>query len=301
MIPQPLQAGKLRRTKTAAVAVNRFALCLVFATFLAACSSAAPQQTAQNQRIVALVPSLATDLFAIGAGDRVVGVSKFTDNIPAAAALPKVADFSSVDTERIIALHADRAIGIPSQAKLAAPLQRAGIPVTLIRDDTYDDIFTTINRLGDLTDRQAQAHALVGKLRAETATLQKQTASFKRKPSVFIILGTGPIWTAGRGSFIETLIERAGGTNAAHDLEQPWGQYSEEALLRAQPDALIAGPEVQLQTVIGREPWRSLHAVRNGHVFILKDRATVNALYQPGPNYNEGLHWLIERLTAIAR
>ena len=274
---------------------------LALATFLGACAAPSSHEAGENRRIVALVPAYAADLFAMGAGDRVVGVSKFSDRVPGAAALPKVADFATVDTERIVALRADRIVGIPAQAREVESLKRAGIPVTLISDDRFDDIFAAIATLGDLSHHRAQADALAAKLRARTAQLESSTKTFARRPRVFVVLGTGPIWTAGRGSFIETLIERAGGRNAAHDLAQPWGQYSEEALLRSQPDALVAGPEVHLEDVLGREPWRSLRAVRERRIFSIPDRATIDALYQPGPTYNEGLHWLIERLSAIAR
>lgn len=273
---------------------------LVAATFLAACASPSPQSV-ESRRIVTLVPAFGADLFAIGAGDRLVGVSKFTRSVPAAAALPKVADFASVDTEKIVALRADRAIGIPAQTRELESVRHAGIAVTVLRDDTYDDIFTAIAALGELSDHRAQAGALAARLRAQTVALQARTKTFARRPSVFVVLGTGPIWTAGKGSFVESLIERAGGRNAAHDLSIPWGQYSEEALLRAQPDALVAGPEVHLDQALTREPWRSLRAVREHHVFLLNDRATLDAFYQPGPNYNEGLRWLIERLSTIAR
>lgn len=281
--------------------LNKFGVVLVLATFLAACAGSSPRSTSENRRIVTLVPAYAADLFAIGAGDRVVGVSKFSERVRGAAALPQVADFSTVDTERIVALHADRVVGIPAQAREVASLERAGIAVTLIPDDRFDDIFTAIATFGDLTGRRDAANDLAGRLRARTAELERTTRSFTRHPSVFVVLGTGPIWTAGHGSFIGSLIERAGGRNAASDLAQPWGEYSEEALLRRQPDALVAGPEVHLNDVLGREPWRSLRAVKLHHVFVLGDRATVDALYQPGPNYNEGLRWLIERLSAIAR
>lgn len=281
--------------------LNKLGGVLVLATFLAACAGSSPRSGSENRRIVTLVPAYAADLFAIGAGDRVVGVSKFSERVPGAAALPKVADFSTVDTERIVALHADRVVGIPAQAREVAALERAGIAVTLIPDDRFDDIFAAIATFGDLTGRRDAANELARRLRSRTAELERRTRSFTHHPSVFVVLGTGPIWTAGRGSFIGSLIERAGGRNAASDLAQPWGEYSEEALLRRQPDALVAGPEVHLNDVLTREPWRSLRAVKLHHVFVLRDRSTVDALYQPGPQYNEGLSWLIERLSAIAR
>jgi len=249
--------------------------------------------------IVTLVPSFGEDVAAIGARSQLIGVSKFSDEVPDSKSLPRVADFSSVDVERIIALHPDVVAGIPSQARLVQPLQRAGIRVVLIPDDGYDDIFTDLRALGKLTGHGAQAEAKIAQLRAETARLHASVARRGYKPSVFFALGSNPIWTAGPSSYLGRLIELAGGVDAAQ-LHAPWGQYSDEALLRAQPDAIVAGYDTNLAAVKNREPWRSLRAVREGHVFVITDPRVTSAMFRPGPRYNEGLRWLIERLSSLS-
>ncbi len=271
----------------------RFTLATVLALGLLAASAPQP-------RIVTLVPSFAEDVAAIGARDQLVGVSKFSDDIPQAASLPVVADFQSVDAERIIALHPDVVAGIPSQDRLVAPLRRAGIRVVLIPDDGFDDIFNALGQLGELTGHTAQAKAEIARLQSETTRLRASIPRGAYRPSVFFALGTGPIWTAGRSSYIGRLIELAGGRDAASDMRAPWGEYSEEALLRVQPDAIVAGRETDLRAVKDREPWRSLRAVREGHVFVITDPRVDTALFRPGPHYNEGLRWLIERLSSLS-
>ncbi len=249
-----------------------------------------------HRRIVTLVPSFAEDLFAIGAASRVVGVSQFTD-VAAARGLPRVADVTGVNTEAIVALHPDLVVGIPSQERLIAPLRRAGITVRLLDDDSYDEIFTDIAALGDMTGRRDAARAEIARLHAATAALQARARVLRRPPSVFVALGTGPIWTAGSSSYIATLIRLAGGRDAASDLKVAWGQYSAEALLRAQPDVIVTGNDTRLGDVLDREPWRSLHAVAAHHVYVISND---DLLYRPGPRYVEGLRWLVERLTASA-
>ena len=272
---------------------------LLLAVLVACAAPASRTDTPPSQRrFVALVPSLAEDLYAIGAGDRVVGVSQYSDVAP--RNVPRVADFQSVATERIVALHPDVVVGIPSQDRLLEPLRRAGINVQLLPDDTYDDIFTDLRTLGELSGQTTAAHDEIAKLQAQTGRFQLLAQTFHRHPSVFFALGTGPIWTAGPSSYIGHLISLAGGTDAAQ-MREPWGQYSEEALLRAQPDAIVNANEVRLSAVLDREPWRSLRAVREGHVFTITDQSIANALYRPGPRYNEGLRWLIERLKPLAQ
>ena len=267
-----------------------------------ACAGSSAQRSPDapplSRRFVALVPSLAEDFFAIGAGPRVVGVSQFTDVAP--PEVPRVADFQSVDTEKIVALHPDAVAAIPSQQRMLAPLARAGIKVLIVRDDTFDDIFTGIRRLGALAGLDERARAEIARLRAETARLHGSTATFRKRPRVFIVLGTAPIWTVGRRSYLGQLVSLAGGVDAAR-LTQPWGQYSEEALVRDDPDAIIADTDAHVDGALAQEPWRSLRAVRERHVFVISDRRIINALERPGPGYNEGLRWLIERLTPLAK
>jgi iron complex transport system substrate-binding protein len=245
------------------------------------------------------MPAFADDLVAIGAANQLVGVSAYTD-APHTASLPRVADAQSVDAEKIVELHPDTVVAIPSQARFTGQLSRTGIRVVFVKDDGFSDIFTGLQTLGIIAHREAAARALIARLHAQTARLHARVASWQDHPSVFFALGTGPIWTAGPSSFIGALIELAGGRNAASDLHAPWGQYSEEALLRDQPDAIVSAADVNLDSVLSREPWRSLSAVRERHVFVASDPRIIDALYKPGPDYNEGLRWLIERLSPLS-
>ncbi len=242
------------------------------------------------RRIVSLVPSLTEDLFAVGAGSSVVGVSQYTDYPPEAKRLPQVASFAAINAERVVALHADLAVGIPAQDRLAGDLRRAGIRVELIRDDTFADIFTDLATVGDLTAHTVEARALIARLHARTAALTRSVKRRARKPSVFVVLGVAPVYTVGRGSYIATLIEMAGGRNAAGDVNAPYARYSAEALVARQPDLLVVDPDVRLSDVLSQPPWNALRAVREHRVYTLPDAAI---LERPGPRYNDGLAWLI--------
>jgi ABC-type Fe3+-hydroxamate transport system substrate-binding protein len=261
---------------------------------LAAALLAAAPATAG--RVITLVPSFADDVYAIGAGSQLVAVSAFTD-APQAQRLPRVADASSVDAEAIVALRPTVVIGIPAQARLVEPLRRAHIPVVLLPDDSYDQIFTDLRSIGSLTGRTREASTVIARLHRETAALTARTRQFVRHPSVFVVLGSGPIWTAGSGSYITKLITLAGGVNAAADLRGAYGEYSAEALLRDQPDLLVVDPATRLDTMIGREPWRSLRAVQLHRMYSVNP----DIIERPGPKYNDGLRWLTERLAPLAQ
>lgn len=246
-------------------------------------------------RIVSLMPSITEDLFQLGAGDEVVGVSEFTNFPPAARKIVRVASSSSVDAERVVALHPDLVLGIPAQAASVAPLVRAGLHVELLRDDTIGDIYTTLARLGTLVHRERRAAALVDGMRRQTRRLEGEAVRWH--PSVFVVLDVKPIFTVGARSYIATLIRMAGGHNAAK-LESAYGRYSPEALLAAQPDVVVVDPAVGFDSVKDEEPWRSLRAVRAGN---LAQIASPDTLLQPGPRYNQGLEWLIGVLQRARR
>ncbi len=268
----------------------RAALALVLVC-IAARAPAAAAVPPHALRIVSLIPSITEDLFAIGAGNDVVGVSQYTDYPPAAARLPRVASFTSLDAERIVRLHPDLVVGIPAQARLVADVVRAGVRVEFVTDDTYDEIFTTLARLGALTGRPSEAGMLARQLRARTAALVRRVPP--DRPRAFVVLGTNPIVTAGDSSFIAHLIALAGGVNAAGDLREAYPRYSAEALVAAQPDVIVADRYTSLRAQLGAPPWNALRAVRTGRVYVLDD---ADILERPGPRYNEGLAWLIARL-----
>lgn len=276
-------------------------LAIAWSTVLCACAAHAPAANPESadlgpaRRVVTLVPSFADDVYAIGAGLQLVGVSAFTD-APPAKELRRVADASSVDAEAILALRPSLVIGIPAQARLTEPLRRARVRVVLLPDDSYVSIFEDLSAIGALTGRVSQAKATIARLRHETAQLHARTKAYARRPSVFVVLGNGPIWTAGSDSYITTLIELAGGTNAASDLRAAYGQYSAEALVRRQPDLLVTDAAVHLDAAFDREPWRSLRAVRLHRVYSVNP----DLIERPGPSYNDGLRWLVDRVTPLA-
>lgn len=248
-------------------------------------------------RIISLIPSLTEDLFAIGAGSQVIAVDQISTQLPGAHKLPIVGNFSSINTERIVGMHPDVVVAIPAQDRLLLPLSRAGVRRLLLKDDSFDDLFFDLEALGRLSGHADRARALQRQLRARTSQLTR-SVRYKRAPSVFVVLDTNPIYTAGGPSYISTLIRLAGGRNAAGELHMAYTTYSAEALLRLQPDVLITDPSTRLQNVLQDEPWRSLRAVTRHHVFIV-DPAEI--LERPGPRYNEGLAWLIARLAPLAQ
>lgn len=282
-------------TACGALAAASLAAALATPAFAAAPVPATPESHGAR-RIVSLIPSLTEDLFAIGAGGRVVAVSQFTDHPREATRLPQIGSYASIDTEALARLHPDLIVGIPAQSALVTDARRIGLRVELLADDSFDDLFRTIDRLGVLCGRERAASALVARLKARTARLVA-TVPPNSHPRAFVVLGVAPIFTVGDGSYIAHLIALAGGRNAS-GIATPYARYSAEALLSTQPDAIVADNARDLRGVLDTSPWRDLRAVRDGRVYVLDDPGI---LERPGPRYNDGLAWLIARLHRVRK
>ncbi len=266
---------------------------LALALLLGLAPSPASRASAGNRpRIVSLIPSLTEDLFAIGAGAQVVGVSEYTDYPPQAARLPAVGSFASLDAEKIVKLHPDAVVGITAQKSLTADLRRVGLHVVLLTDDSYADVFNDLAALGRLTGHEREAARLGARLRARTAQLVRAVPAGAR-PRVFVVLGVAPIFTVGDRSYIAHLLGLAGARNAASALHDAYGRFSAEALVASQPDVLITDNTIGLGAVLDRPPWNALRAVKAKAVYVLDNP---DILERPGPRYVDGLAWLIDRL-----
>lgn len=283
--------GRIRRNRC------RLALVLALVACAVPCVSTAQSHAGArvSLRVVSLTPAFAEDLFAIGAGAQVVGVSQFTE-VSGATQLPRIASFSWIDSEQIVRLHPDLVVGIPAQGTLVADLRRAGVHVVLLPNDSFDDLFSGLQTLGDLTGHRLQAGKLCIRLRAQSAALARRVARLPR-PRVFVVLGVAPIYTVSDRSYLAHLIDLAGGRNAVMGTAEAYPRYSAEALVALQPDVIVADKAIGLDSVLGRPPWNALAAVHAKHLYMIDDPAI---LLQPAARYNEGVAWLISRLHPLA-
>jgi len=251
----------------------------------------------QRKRIVSLAPSLTEELFAIGAGSQVVGTSAFSDYPRQARRLPVVDAANWINSEKILALHPDFVVGLPSDAARTQNLARAKVPTFLIKDDSYGDIYASLEELSVLTGRLDAGQKLVQEIRGRVDALKKKAAGFRFHPRLFVVLDVSPIYTVGHGSYIDTLLTMAGARNVVTS-NLPYPNYSAERLLADQPDALIVAREVELKRLLSQPPWSRLRAVREGRVFAVPGRF---GLEVPGPRVADGLAWLVDVVEKLQR
>lgn len=290
-------------------------LLLVASSLLAACAPAAPTTAAPQvftdglgrdvtlaapaQRVVSMAPSITEILYAVGAGGQVIGRDEFSNYPADAAVLPSIGgSMGDYNYEQIVSLEPDLVlaaeINTPEQVKA---LEDLGVTVYYLSNPTdMDGVYAMLQIVGDLTGHADEASALVENLKARVSAVEDKMANVTTRPKVFYELdGSDPAkpWTAGSGTFIDMLIQMAGGENVAATMEGAWGQLSQEALLLADPDFILLGDAAYGTTpemVAARPGWESLTAVKDGRVLPFND----DTVSRPGPR-------LVDALEELAR
>ncbi len=292
-------------------------IALLAALTLAACAPAVPSNDAAGimltdglgrevalesaaQRVVSLAPSNTEILFALGAGDKVVGRDEVSDYPEAALALPTVGGWSGFSTESIVALKPDLVLAAEiNSPELVAELEELGLTVYYLSNPkTLEDLYVNIEIVATLTGRDPTK--LTDSLKARVAEVDEKIAPLSYHPSVFYeVDATDPSkpWTAGPGTFIDLLIARAGGQNVVSlaGITDPYPQISLEQLVIAPPDIILLGDALYGQspeTVAARPGWDALKAVVEGRVFPFDD----NLVSRPGPRLIDGLEALAKLL-----
>jgi len=250
-------------------------------------------------RIVALAPSNTEILFALGAEDRIVAVDQWSDHPPAAKTKPRISPFSP-SLEQIVKLRPDLILAAHGSAEPVLPLDRQGVKVLVLAPRTLEDVYRNILLIGRIVEAEGRAKRLVDGMRRRVAAVLAKVRGAPR-PKVFVELdASDPIrpFTAGPGSFVDLVVQLAGGVNVAASSGTAWPQFSLEELLRADPDMIILADELVTmnpqtpQTVARRPGWSLLRAVGRGAMY------SINAelISRPGPRIVEGLELMARRL-----
>jgi iron complex transport system substrate-binding protein len=246
------------------------------------------------QRIVSLAPSNTEILFAIGAGSQVVGRDEFTNYPEEALALPNVGgSWGNYNAEAIVDLNPDLVLAAEiNPPELVESLEKLGLTVFWLPNPTdIDGIYEIMETVAGLTGHEAETAVLVESLKDRVEAVTSKTSSLTDKPAVFYELdSTEPNapYTAGAGTFVELLIENAGGTNIGSAMDSPWAQISLEQLVVMDPEIILLGDSaygVTPESVAARAGWESISAVKNEAVYPFND----DLASRPGPRMVDGL------------
>lgn len=245
--------------------------------------------THEPRRIVTLLPSFTEIVFALGAGERVVGVDDFSDYPPEVARLPKLGGPYDPELERVLALHPDLVL-LPSNSKVAAALSQIGIKIATAEPHRLAEALDVIELTGKLVGRKAEALALIDRMKRELAALQAKAAQ-ARPVSVYYELDATP-FSVGPDSFIGTLIQQAGGLNIVPAELGDFPQISPELVISKNPGVIIGA---KLEDVRARPGWERIAAVQSGRVYTWSADED-HLLARPGPRLPQALKALIGKL-----
>lgn len=251
--------------------------------------------TGVPERIISLAPSNTEVLFALGLGDKVVGVTDLCDYPEEAQGIEKVG-FVEINLEKIVDLEPDLVLYIGGTAQLekTQTMEDLGLTVLVLAPSDIEGIFADIELVGRTTGTEDEAVDLVSELRARMDEVLSRVAQAKRQPLVFYELdATDPArpWTAGPGSFIDALITMAGGVNLGASAEMEWAQFSTEEVIAQDPEIIILGDAnygVTAESVEERPGWGVITAVKAGAIYPIDD----TLVSRPGPRIVDGLEEL---------
>jgi len=244
------------------------------------------------QRIISLAPSNTEILFALGLGDKVVGVTDFCNYPEEAKSIEQVGTYFDPNIEKIFSLSPDLVLAIADLPEdVIAKMEELGIPAPILNPADLEGILANIQLVGKATGAEKEAEALVSEMRGRIAAVTEKASEVKERPSVFCeIDATDPSkpWASGPGSFMDAMIRLSGGTNVAADAESPWPQLSAEEIIAKDPDIIILADSkfgVTPESVRERPGWEVITAVKEGAIFDIDD----DLISRPGPRIVDGL------------
>lgn len=238
------------------------------------------------RRIVSLAPSHTEIIFAIGAGDRLVGRTPACDFPPVAAAVAPIGDLFPPAYERILGAAPDLVLMTDGSLDVRHRLEKQGLTVAVLHPRTLAEVAGAMRRIGVLAGVDAEPVAA----RFEAALAAASRPVGPDAPRVFYEVGFEPLYGAGPASFVGDLIRRAGGQNALGG-EGEWPRLDTEQLIAADPTVIVVGNARRRDAILADPPagWAALRAVRDRRVIAVPD---ADLFVRPGPRVVEGLVWL---------
>ncbi|MCS7157445.1 MAG: cobalamin-binding protein [Blastocatellia bacterium] len=241
------------------------------------------------QRVISLAPSVTEMLFALGLGERIVGVTSYCDYPPAARDKEKVGDLLNPSIERVLALRPDLVIVSTATQleRFARRLEEVGIPLYVVDAERVEDVLRSLGNLGEIFGRREEAERVVRALRARLETVRAKVRG-RPRPRVLMVIDRDPLIVPGRGAFLTDLIEQAGGQSITADAEREWTPYSLETVLTRAPEVIILPSRERTTRRRADTHWPELAAtpaLQQGRVYAINN----DLLFRPGPRLIEGL------------
>lgn len=248
------------------------------------------------QRIISLAPTHTEILFALGLGEKIVGVTDRCNYPEEASKKPRVGGFANPDIDKIVALKPDLILAFGTiQKSEAEELEKRKQKVLWIYPHTVDQVLDSFERIGKITGKELTAKQLRQSVKERIQCVQEKLGDIleDRRPTIFRVMGLDPLGTIGGDSFQTDVYRLAGGKNVFGDINKDFFQIDIETLIKRDPDVIIiAGnnPEELRKKIKDQEGWKNLTAVKNDKIFVI----SCDLICRPGPRIAE----TIEKIAA---
>ena len=243
--------------------------------------------------VVSLAPNLTEIIFAVDAGEKLVGVTTFCNYPAEAKAIKKVSDTQKPNIETIIALK-PQVVFVSTASQLESftkTLAQQEIAVFVTDPNSLDGIYNSISKIGAIVGQAEKADKLIDRLKVRVANARGRIV-YGSLPKVFVQVDKDSLYTIGKDSYITDVITRAGGVSATADLDTAYPKISREAAIAMNPDVIVISESEGNRDL--NEAFRNSPAVRNGKVF----RINADLLSRPGPRIVDALEQIAEKLSS---
>jgi iron complex transport system substrate-binding protein len=262
-------------------------------------SGASVTLAAPAQRVISLAPHVTELLYAAGGGSKIVGAVSYSDYPPEAKQLPRVGDNKALDLERIVALKPDLIVvwRHGNAQRQLDRLRELHVPLFFSEPHRLDDVAVSLTKLGRLLGTSASADAAASAYRDDIARLRARYAN-RPSVSVFYQVWERPLMTLNGEHMISDVIALCGGRNVFADLQPLVPTVSTEAVLAANPEAIVTAapgatqPDTALPQLDTWRAWPGLAAVANNNLFAING----DLIDRPTPRIAQGARQLCEDL-----
>lgn len=222
------------------------------------------------ERVVSLAPNITENVFAVGAGEKLVGVTSFCNFPEEAKKLPKVGDTMTPNLETVVALKPQLVL-VSTDSQLEAffgQMERQSIPVFVTDAKNFEDVLRNIKQIGDLLGVSANAERLTQDLQNRAATIESKIKN-EKPVRVFVQISREPLYTIGKTSFVTDLVRRAGGESVTANVETAYPKINRETALAAEPEAILLSFDESMGTGNSEpdEAFKNSPAVKNYRVY----------------------------------
>jgi iron complex transport system substrate-binding protein len=245
------------------------------------------------EKVVSMAPSFTETLFAIGAGDKVVGVTQFCNYPEEAKEIEEIGDSEGPNLEKIIGLNPDLVLALYMSEEERGKLEDAGINVLLYDPQDIESVFNSIETVGLAMGLQDETEELLSNMKSKKERIVEKVEEAESK-KVFYEVWHEPLMTAGPGSFIDQLIGLANGENIAYDAESAYPEYSLELLLERNPQVYLTSDDgfKTVDDIINRNGYENIEAVQENNIYLLHPDITTRT----GPRIIDGLEMIAQAI-----